>query len=95
MKKLLLNSIDRLRRKYSYDCLKQVSYCRDEIRGLANQYRRRGYDDEEIEKKIGNYLDEVYNDYLEVAEEQYGLSEDEFDFIYNVMEDIDGPIELS
>ena len=60
MKRLILNSLEGLKRKYSYECLRQVSYCRDEIRGIANQYRMRGLDDEVVEQKIGNYLDEAY-----------------------------------
>lgn len=92
--KSLLNSVEGLKQKYCYDCLRQVSYCRDEIRGLTNQYRRRGFGNEVIEQEMGDYLDEVYSDYLEVAQDYHGLTEEEFDHIYNVMEEIDGPVIL-
>lgn len=92
MKRLLTDSFAELKKLYSADQIREVGYCRDEIRGLANQYRRRGYDDSEIEEVIGDYLDEIYEVYQKSAGEDFGLTEAQFDEIYSILEDIDGPI---
>lgn len=93
MKRMLLSNVEKLKRKYNIDLLRQVRYCRDEIRGVVQQDRDSGYSDDEIESKMGDYLDEIYESYFKTAEEEYGLSEEEFDYIYQVFEDIEGKIE--
>lgn len=94
MKRLIISNLNQLKQKYSSDLLRLVRYCRDEIRGIANQYRNVGYDDDEIEEKIGNYLDEIYKDYLLTAQNEYFVTEEEFDNIYSILEDIEGPVSL-
>lgn len=94
MKRLKSTGLDLLKRKYSIDALLQVKFCRDEIRGIKQPEIDGGYDEIEVENRIGDYLDEIYEEYQEVAEREYGLSEEEFDYIYQVMEDIPGLIEL-
>lgn len=94
MKKLRLSGLDALKKKYSTDVLLQVKFCRDEIRGIKFAEIDCGYDEVEVEDRIGDYLDEIYEEYLKIAEEEYGLTEEEFDSIYEIMEDIPGLVEL-
>ena len=94
MKKAILSPLEVLKRKYSRSLLSEIAYCRDEIRGLVGQDRASGYSDDEIEAKMGDYLDEVYSDYFHVAANEYGVTEEEFDYIYQILEDIDGPVVL-
>lgn len=94
MKRVVLSQLEQLKRKYSLDQLRQAKYCRDEIRGLVLQDRNLGYSDDEIENRMGDYLDEVYESYQQYSEHELGLPEKDFDYIYTVLEDIDEPIKL-
>lgn len=94
MKRLRISKIDLLKRKYSSDVLLQVKCCRDEIRSIKFNEIEVGYDESEVEERIGDYLDDIYESYLKIAEEEYGLTEQEFDNIYETMEEVPGLIEL-
>ena len=94
MKRVLRTPLDQLKQKYTLDQLKQVLWCRDDIRGLVAQDRAMGYDDADIEARMGDYLDEVYDSYQQRAESKYGLSEEEFEQIYTILEGIEGRVSL-
>lgn len=94
MKRLMKYPLDQLKQKYTTDQIRQVLYCRDDIRGLVAQDRAMGYDDEDIERRMGDYLDEVYDSYQKRAESRYGLTEEEFEQIYVVLEGIAGRVTL-
>ena len=89
MKRLVISELDKLKRKYSLDLLQYVKYCRDEIRGLKMERIDQGYDESEVEDQIGTYLDEVYGEYFNHAQEEFNVSEEEFDHIYQVLEESD------
>jgi len=92
MKRQIYSKIDKLKKRFSADQIRQVKYCLGEIRGLKNQYF--GYDDDEIEAKIGDYLDETYEIYQKCALRDTGLAEEDFDYIYRVLDSLEGPIQL-
>ena len=89
MKITKVSDIETLRRKYSDDLIQLIVYCRDEIRGLKFSQIDSGYDEAEVEETIGDELDEIYEAYFKDAQETYGISEPEFDYIYQYFEELD------
>lgn len=87
-----ITMLRQLQHNYDDRILQEIIYCRDEIRGLKSQWF--GYDDEEIESNIGNYLDEVYDSYKAPLVERGLISDSEFDRIYSIVECIPGKIRL-
>ena len=80
--------LERFKRIYSEWQLRPVRQCRDEIRAIKAQWF--GYDDDYIESKIGDYLDQVYEAYQQDTVEKGLLTADEFDSIYEVIDRVKG-----
>ena len=80
--------------QYTIEQLKQVLYCRDDIRGLVAQDRAMGRSDADIEMRMSDCLDEVYDSYQQRAESKYELPREKFDQIYTILEGIAEKVSL-
>ena len=70
-----------------------VWQCFGEINGLKMPYYY--LDDDEIEDRIGDYLDETYDVYRGAYTEDLQIvAPEDFDYIYSVLIDQDEPIEF-
>lgn len=72
-----------LRKKYSEDQINIVRNCLSEIEAWKDRYMY--LDDDEIEDKIGEQLDNIYDEYRSFAASHSILTETEFNEIFEDM----------
>lgn len=83
-------TLEDLKQQYTLQQLKSVRYCLSEIRGLRKTMF--GHDDDEIDAEMGEYLAETYDAYKADAVKKGLLSPREFDMIFDVISEVEGPL---
>ena len=83
-------TLEDLKERYSLPQLRAVRYCRDEIRALRGTMF--GYDDDVIDQKMGDYLQETYDAYKADAIKKGLLTSAEFDMIFDIIDTVEGRV---